>query len=70
MAERRAGQRSAAAAGHGAGGGDPGGAEQTPAVHVLHTQIRPGRASSGEENLPADDCVNVLERIDLKAQVQ
>lgn len=49
VVEGRAGRRSAAAAGQGAGGGHPGGAEQTPAVHVLHTQIRPGGAAAGEE---------------------
>ena len=49
MVEGRACRGSAAAAGQGAGGGHPGGAEQTPAVHVLHTQIRPGGAAAGEE---------------------
>ena len=49
MVEGRAGRCSAAAAGQGAGGGDAGGAEQTPAVHVLHTQIRPGGAAAGED---------------------
>lgn len=49
VVEGRAGRCSAAAAGQGAGGGHPGGAEQTPAVHVLHTQIRPGGATAGED---------------------
>lgn len=45
----RAGWCSAATAGQGAGGGHPGGTEQTPAVHVLHTQIRHGGAAAGEQ---------------------
>lgn len=50
MAEGRASRCSAAAAGPRAGGGHPRGTEQTPAVHVLHTQIRPGGAAAGEES--------------------
>lgn len=50
VAEGRAGRCSAAAPEQGAGSGHPGGAEQTPPVHVLLTQIRPGRAATGEED--------------------
>ncbi len=61
MVEGRAGRCSAAAAGQGAGGGHAGGAEQTPAVHVVHTQIRPGGAAAGEETtqLQTQVCVCV-----------
>lgn len=58
MAEGRAGQSSAEAAGQRAGSGGAGGAQQTPAVHVLHTQIRPGGAAAGEN----DECVCDRER--------
>lgn len=58
VAEGRAGQSSAEAAGQRAGSGGAGGAQQTPAVHVLHTQIRPGGAAAGE----SDVCVCVTER--------
>lgn len=50
MAAGRAGQSPAAAAGQRAGGGHVGGAQQAPAVHVLHTQIRPGGAAAGEND--------------------
>lgn len=50
VAAGRAGQSPAAAAGQRAGGGHVGGAQQAPAVHVLHTQIRPGGAAAGEND--------------------
>lgn len=49
MVKGRAGWCSAATAGQRAGGGHAGRTEQTPAVHVLHTQIRLGGAAAGEE---------------------
>ena len=63
VAEGRTGRRSAAAAGQGAGGGHPGGAEPTPAVYVIHTQIRPGWTTSGEDKRHSNpnSCVNVQE---------
>lgn len=39
MVERRAGRCTAAPPRQGAGGGGTGGAEQAPAVHVLHKEI-------------------------------
>lgn len=49
MVKRRAGWSSAATAGQGAGGCHAGGTEQTPAVHVFHTQIRLGGAAAGKK---------------------
>lgn len=48
VVEGRACWSSAASAGPRAGGGHAGGAEQTPAVHVVYTQIRPGGAAAGQ----------------------
>lgn len=62
VAEGRAGQSSAEAAGQGAGSGGAGGAKQTPAVHVLYTQIRPGGAAAGESDECASACVRACVR--------
>lgn len=48
VAERRAGPGPAAATGAGTGSGYFRGAEQTPAVHEQHPQVRPRRAAYGK----------------------
>lgn len=63
VVEGWAGWRSAAASGHGAGGGHPRGAEQTPAVHVLHTQVWPGWAASGEDRKHANPHMSAEESV-------
>lgn len=57
VVEGRAGWCSAATAGKGTGGCHTGGTQQTPAVHVHHTEIRLRGAAAGETNCSETECV-------------
>ncbi len=56
VAERRAGPGPAAATGAGTGSGYFRGAEQTPAVHEQHPQVRPRRAAYGKGSSSKHSC--------------
>lgn len=65
VVERRVGRFTAAPPRQGAGGGNTRGAEQTPAVHVLHKEIWCGGATNGEEltsNYNSHDSTSLFKR--------